>query len=471
MPSLHALCLVALCIPTAARPQDAQRAPAVEIARVDLEAHVRFLASDELRGRDTGSEELNRAARYLADVLRRGGVEPAGDGDGFLQAVPLVREIRSEPPAMTLFDDAGVEKAVEYGADFTLLGGGVAPREGLRVVIVRGEDELPAEPDEGAALYVATRYSTGMKWIASAGYESGEGFGALLFPGSSRPGRSRFRPGVGRPRLDEAGAVSSPPRVRVNGDLRARFQSGHFAKLDLSPNVELERVETYNVIGRVSGEGEDVIVFSAHYDHIGAGEPDPDNPERDVIRNGADDDASGTACVLELARAFARGPKPAHTLLFLLATAEEKGLLGTHYYLDHPPVPLARTLCNLNFEMIGRPDSQAGGAGRLWLTGHERTNLHEAFVEAGIPIGPDVRPEQNFFQRSDNFAFALRGIVAQTLSTYNLHTDYHRVTDEADTLDYEHMETCARAAYAASRLLADGVIVPEWNEGMNPARR
>ncbi|HJP00656.1 MAG TPA: M28 family peptidase [Planctomycetota bacterium] len=468
MPSLLACALLAALLPpTGASSQDSPG----QIERVAIEAHVRFLASDSMRGRETGSEELNRAARYLADVLRRAGVEPAGDGDGFLQAVPLVREVREAPPEMTLVDAGGDEAPIEYGADFTMLGGAAAATARLGLVVVRGEDDIPAEPDAQTALYVATRYARGLEWLESAGHESGDGFGALVFPGSSRPGRSRFRLGVGRLRLGSESEASAPPRVRVNGELRGRFESGDVEALTLRPNVRLESVETYNVIGRVAGEGQDVIVFSAHYDHIGAGEPDPKDEERDLIRNGADDDASGTACVLELARAFARGPRPAHTLLFLLATGEEKGLLGTHHYLDHPPVPLERTLCNLNFEMIGRPDPQAGGAGRMWLTGHERTNLQAAFEAAGIPIGPDVRPEQNFFQRSDNFAFALRGIVAQTLSTYNLHTDYHQVTDEADTLDFVHMETCVRAAYAASRLLADGEVVPAWNEGKNPARR
>ncbi|MDP6540731.1 MAG: M28 family peptidase, partial [Planctomycetota bacterium] len=398
MPSLPVPFLLVLSSwPGHASVQDPPPATGSEIAGGDIEAHVRFLASDELRGRDTGSKELNRAARYLAECLRSGGVEPAGDGDGFLQAVPLVREVRETPPAMTLVDPDGVEEVVEYGADFTLLGGGVGATESLHVVVVRTEADVPAEPDPQAALYVASRYARGLDLLEAAGCESGVGFGALVFPGSSRPGRSRFRPGVGRLRLAPPSEGSAPPRVRVNGDLRARFESGRIASLTLHPNVRLDPVETYNVIGRVAGKGPDVIVFSAHYDHIGSGEAPPEGVERDVIRNGADDDASGTACVVELARAFARGPRPAHTLLFLLATGEEKGLLGTHHYLDHPPVPLERTLCNLNFEMIGRPDPEAGGAGRMWLTGHERTNLYEAFTAAGIPIGPDARPEQNFF--------------------------------------------------------------------------
>jgi Zn-dependent M28 family amino/carboxypeptidase len=176
--------------------------------------------------------------------------------------------------------------------------------------------------------------------------------------------------------------------------------------------------------------------------------------------------------VLELADAFGHGPPPARTLVFLLVTGEEIGLLGTTYYLDHPAVPLDRTLANVNFEMVGRPDALVGGAGRLWLTGYERTTLGPEWSAAGLAIAPDARPEEHFYERSDNIAFVERGIVGQTLSSYDLHEDYHTVADEPDTLDYRHMEAAARLAYAACRMLADGVLAPRWNEteaGAEPA--
>ncbi len=84
---------------------------------------------------------------------------------------------------------------------------------------------------------------------------------------------------------------------------------------------------------------------------------------------------------------------------------------------------------------------------------------------------PDVRPEQNFFQRSDNYAFAVRGIVGQTFSSYNMHADYHRVTDEAETLDYDHMQAAVRSAFAAARLLTHGALAPEWLPGGQPEER
>jgi Zn-dependent M28 family amino/carboxypeptidase len=230
-------------------------------------------------------------------------------------------------------------------------------------------------------------------------------------------------------------------------------------------------------VGRVRGRGttehpelaDEVIVVSAHFDHIGV---DSDaEPAADAIHNGADDDASGTAAVLEIAAALAAGEPPARTVVFLLATGEEVGLLGTEAYLDAPAEPLERTVLNLNFEMIGRPDALVGGSGRLWLTGYELSNLGPALAEAGLAIAPDGRPEQNFFRRSDNYAFVRRGVVGQTLSTYDLHEDYHHPSDEANTLDYQHMEQCVRSAFQAVRLVASGALTPAWVEGADPASR
>src|SRR5262249_55959125 len=145
----------------------------------------------------------------------------------------------------------------------------------------------------------------------------------------------------------------------------------------------------------------------------------------DSIYNGADDDASGVVAVLEIARAMARGPAPKRTLVFLATTGEEGGLLGPRWYIAQPVVPLAEMVANMEIEMIGRPDSLAGGAGKGWLTGFDRSSMGPSFKAAGLSIVADPRPDEQFFQRSDNIAFAMRGIPAHTLSSYNMHTDYH----------------------------------------------
>ncbi|HYJ78088.1 MAG TPA: M20/M25/M40 family metallo-hydrolase [Longimicrobiaceae bacterium] len=222
-----------------------------------------------------------------------------------------------------------------------------------------------------------------------------------------------------------------------------------------------------NLVGFLPGQDpvlrDQAVLIDAHYDHLGVGPA----VGGDSIYNGADDDASGVVAVLEIARALAGGPRPARTVIFLLTTGEEVGLLGTHWYIAHPVVPLERTVANLEIEMIGRPDPLAGGAGKGWLTGYSRSTMGDMLAAAGIPIVADPRPAENFFMRSDNIAFAYRGIPAHTLSSFNLHADYHTPNDEPDRIDYEHLTAVVRAAVRATRLLTDGPA-PVWKPGGRP---
>jgi Zn-dependent M28 family amino/carboxypeptidase len=226
-------------------------------------------------------------------------------------------------------------------------------------------------------------------------------------------------------------------------------------------------VRAVNVVGMVRGADpalrDQAVLIDAHYDHLGIGRPVND----DSIYTGADDDGSGVVAVLGAARAIAAGPPPKRTVVFLATTGEELGLLGTRWYLEHPVVPLEHTVANLEIEMIGRPDSLAGGSGKGWLTGFERTTMGPTLAAAGIPIVADPRPAQQFFLRSDNIAFARRGIPAQTLSSYGMHADYHTPADEVSRIDGKHLATMVQAAARAARLLADGAV-PTWNPGGRP---
>ncbi len=122
----------------------------------------------------------------------------------------------------------------------------------------------------------------------------------------------------------------------------------------------------------------------------------------------------------------------------------------------------------MEIEMIGRPDSLAGGAGRGWLTGFERSTMGEMFARAGLPIVADRRLDQQFFMRSDNIAYARAGIVAHTLSSYNMHSDYHTPRDEVSRVDFAHMTQLVGVAVRAARLLADSPTEPEWKPGGKP---
>ena len=228
-----------------------------------------------------------------------------------------------------------------------------------------------------------------------------------------------------------------------------------------------ERRTAFNVLGAIPGADpalrDEVVLVGAHYDHLGIGPA----VAGDSIYNGADDDASGVVATLGIAAALKAGPPPKRTILFAAFTGEELGLLGTRWYIARPAYPIERTVANLQIEMIGRPDSLAGGAGKGWLTGYERSTMGDILKAAGSPIVPDPRPSQNFFMRSDNIAFARLGIPAHTLSSFNLHADYHRPTDEAQAADVPHMTAVIRAAAAMVRQLADGPR-PEWHPGGQP---
>lgn len=224
---------------------------------------------------------------------------------------------------------------------------------------------------------------------------------------------------------------------------------------------------TRNVIAVIPGRDEklkdQVILLTAHLDHLGIRKAD----EGDNIYNGADDDASGCIAVLQLARALAHHKPPRRTVIFAFFGSEETGGQGDQFFLEHPPVPLKNIVANLEFEMIGRADP-AVKPDQLWLTGFDRTNLGPELAHHGAKLVADPHSEQNFFRRSDNYALARQGIVAQTVSSFGLHKDYHRPSDEITRIDFDHMEQAIRSMTKPVKWLANSEFKPEWVEGKKP---
>jgi Zn-dependent M28 family amino/carboxypeptidase len=233
----------------------------------------------------------------------------------------------------------------------------------------------------------------------------------------------------------------------------------------VSFKVEMGQPElrtTQNVLGVIHGSGPDAdakaILLSAHYDHLGI---------RDgVLYPGADDDASGTTAVLEFARLIGKGAKPRRTVYFALFGCEEEGGLGASYYRAHPPAPLATLAANLEFEMIGLRDPKHPD--ELMLTGWERSNLGPTLAAHGAKIGPDPYPEQNFFQRSDNYQLALKGVVAQTVGGWAMPPTYHQPSDDLAHIDIGFMAGVVQSMAEPVRWLLDSDFVPAWNEGQRP---
>jgi Zn-dependent M28 family amino/carboxypeptidase len=224
----------------------------------------------------------------------------------------------------------------------------------------------------------------------------------------------------------------------------------------------------WNVVGRISGAEPSatsrVIVLGAHLDHIGLS-----GNGADRINNGADDNASGVATVLGLAEALVTGPRAKRTVYVVFFDGEELGGYGASFLLDHSPVPLDRIATLVCFEMLGRPDLRLA-PGTLWLTGYDRSTLGPELARWGATIVADPYPRYQFFERSDNAVFAYRGVVSQTISSFGLHADYHRPSDEVSSIDVPHVTAAIRMLAPHIRRLANSEFEPAWLPGRAPQR-
>jgi Peptidase family M28 len=225
---------------------------------------------------------------------------------------------------------------------------------------------------------------------------------------------------------------------------------------------------TYNAVGILKGSDSsgEAILISAHLDHLGRRESIAGD---DKIFNGADDDASGTVAVIELATALARRGQPKRTIIFACYGSEELGGFGARHVRDHPPVPLGKIVANVQFEMIGRPDP-AVPAKTLWLTGYERSDLGPTLASRGARLVQDPHPAQKFFQRSDNYTMALEGVIAHTVSSFGMHKEYHQPSDETRMIDYAHMTEAIASMIEPLAWLANSTFKPSWKAGMKPQK-
>lgn len=213
------------------------------------------------------------------------------------------------------------------------------------------------------------------------------------------------------------------------------------------------------------------VVLSAHMDHVGIGPPDATG---DSIYNGADDDASGTAAIVEVAEAFASLPDPpARSLLFLAVSGEERGLLGSRWFADHPPFPTDRLAANLNVDMISRNEP-----GSIALIGLDHSSLGplvrsiaDELPELGLAVLSDPWPEERFFFRSDHYSFARRGVPAIFFFA-GTHEDYHRPSDEIEEIDPDKAARVARLVFYVAAAVAGDAEAPQWTpEGLQAIGR
>lgn len=432
-----------------------------------LRAHVAFLASDALEGRDTPSRGLDAAAEYIASQFRRLGLRPAANGSYFqLARMDAVRrpmegfsaELKWEGGSFRI-DPA--RAAIQSGDGLELEGAPV-----VRVVWKSLDDPLPAREAVAGKVVALSAPARGSGWTEKRRQLLALGPAALLAAGPA------FRP---RTMLEERqeSAGRRPPVILVSDPefpAAVEAMTGPATAALRVPAPEREPVELKNVAAVLEGADpqlrNEYVLLTAHYDHVGVRE----GGEGDRIFNGANDNASGTATVLALAEAFARhAERPRRTLVFLLYFGEEKGLVGSRYYARHPLFPLERTVANLNFEQMGRTDGDSGSrAGKLTASGFDYTTLgallEAAGADTGIEAAKDGANSDAFFSRSDNQALADAGVPAITVSVAWTFPDYHRPGDEWHKLDYANMERAVRTCAVAVWRAANAGERPAWIE-------
>lgn len=266
-------------------------------------------------------------------------------------------------------------------------------------------------------------------------------------------------------------------------DLAAEYIAAQFRRAGLEPIGDQDYFQTAsvkggraaNVIGLLRGSdpalADTYVIVSAHYDHVGMRTA---GATGDRIYNGANDDGSGTVSVIEIASALAAAPqRPKRSILFITFYGEEGGLIGSHYYVDHPLEPLDRTIADVNLEQVGRTDATDGThVGIGFVTGYDYSNLGKILGAAAEPEGIQIAPIRgNYFELSDNLYFARAGIPAHSIAVAADYSDYHKVGDEWQKIDYDNMAQLDRGLALGILALASDAEPPKWNESSSAARR
>ncbi len=467
-----------------------------EITPEEIRAHVRYLASEELAGRGTGTPGNDRAAAYLADQFRRAGVEPAGEAGSYFQRFEVVTGVRLgkenrlvarlhgagtvEARAKREFMPVGFSASGEVTAPLVFSGYGISQpqlkHDDYAGIDVKGKIALvlrrtPDGDDHGKfAAYAALRYK------ATVARERGaEGVIFLTGPQTSK------EEDLGQLELDGSASDVGIPVVIAKRSFVETIVTSRGRSLDvlqrdithqgpqsfvvsnvevtLLTSVERLRAKTANVIGRVQGADprlkDEIVVLGAHYDHLGmGGEGSLHNSKEPAIHHGADDNASGTAGILELAQYFAGNRSQLkRSLLFMGFSGEELGLLGSAHYVRNPVVPLEKTVAMINLDMVGRSKDES-----VQIIGAGTSSDWKGLLESvNGKIGLKVRTSDSGFGASDQQSFYARDIPVLFFFT-GVHADYHRPTDTWEKINAEGE---ARILHFVAEVAARIAAMPE----------
>ena len=439
-----------------------------DIAADRIARHVEVLAHDSLRGRGTPSPGLESAAAYVARELERAGVRPVRRT--LVERWPMVTRERV-PAGIRLSGAAGISAASEagsgtphptelvYGRDYAVMAAGVPEIRGKLVpvtdlgdtVTVRGKIPL---------LRVAAREWSGP---AHAALREGRRVGAIAVALVLDSVDSIEPVAAAAIRMDhEAVGV---PALLLARDAAARLTAGGARDIALRIPERTDTTMVPWVLGRLAGRdlGGEHVVVSAHLDHLGVGAPD----ERgDSIYNGADDNASGVAALLEIARALAGAAPPRRSVLFFVPAAEEVCICGSEHFTREPPVPLDSIVADINLDGIGRswqPDTVSAEGSPYSTLGRSVRAVAARHPELRLTVVDDQWPDRSYFLTSDQVWFARRGVPSIFLSSTGPDRHYHRPSDEASTVEPEVTARIARLAGWLVREVADDAHRPAWD--------
>ncbi len=460
------LLAAALAIATATAPMAiAQKGPVVN--ERDVRAELGFLASDAMQGRGSGSLFEHVAAEYIGTQFMQFGLEPAGEANwegkpGYVQTVTTTRNTFADNPWVKFGSTT-----LEHGKDML-----VQRVTGDKVTGTLQKLNFGDKPDPGAAVFVRVPAD-------GAPTNLNQAFGAFLTAGASmvlveETAQSRAgwaNAATRKPSYAVTGAAQkSTAIIVVSKDVAATLAGmANGTSIEFGGTLAAPQVlNTWNAIGKLTGSdpkfAAEVILLSSHLDHLGVR---PTATGDDKIFNGADDDASGSVAVIEMARMLASGKRPKRTVYFTCFGSEESGGGGANFFVNNLPFAKENLVANLEFEMIGRPDEKVKPE-ELWLTGYDRSNLGPELAKRGAKLVMDPHPDQNFFQRSDNYTLARQGIIAHTVSSFGLHKDYHQASDELKTINFTHMTQAINSMVEPVIWLVNSDFKPAWNEGKNP---
>jgi hypothetical protein len=488
---MYRLTVVGLALITT--PLIAQTAPplsraAGSITAADVAKRIGIIADDSMMGRDTPSRGLDLTAQYVADQFRKFGLKPGGEG-GWFQRYPITRRRLDLSRSRVVFrsGDRQVVAAFTSSARFdggnvpekpvsgtALLVGGQQSAESAEQIGVRDKIVLfaPQGDMESASVQQVLRvlYLAGPKALVILSEADSARFAAglprrapermVIGSGNGRPIALQVRAATVAATL--AGAGAQLAAIRTAPEPVARELPKVSVSIEMTDSIT-SALTAPNTVGILEGSDPklkaEYLVYSAHMDHIGINPGQPDS-----INNGADDDASGTTGVIELAEAFSRpGARPKRSIIFLTVSGEEKGLWGSRYFTEHPPVPISQIVADINIDMIGRnwPDTIVAIGKEHSDLGATLNRVNAAHLELGMSAIDDRWPDERFYFRSDHYNFARKGVPI--LFFFNgVHEDYHEVTDSPDKINSEKESRILRLLFYLGQDIANSPKRPQW---------